>query len=82
MKQMLPKAKLQNMVIYIKHFELQKNKIGIALGFLSIDLIQREGVNCNYSNWKINCRAIRIDFFFHIYYYLFKKTCKDLIRVL
>ena len=57
MKQMLPKAKLQNMVIYIKHFELKKKekKIGIALGFLSIDFIQREGVNCNYSNWKINC---------------------------
>ena len=81
MKKFLPKAKLQSMVIYIIHFELQKNKIGIALGFLSIDLIQREGVNCNYSNWKINYEAIRIDLYYY-YYYLFKNTCKDLIRVL
>ena len=58
MKKFLPKAKLQSMVIYIIHFKLQKNKIGIALGFLSIDLIQREGVNCNYSSWKINCGGI------------------------
>ena len=58
MKQMLPKAKFQNMVTYIIHFELQKNKAGIALGFLSIDFIQKEGVNCNYSSWKINCEAI------------------------
>ena len=31
------------MVIYIIHFEVQKKKNGIALGFLSIDLIQKEG---------------------------------------
>ena len=37
------------MVIYIIHFEVQKRKkkekkkTGIALGFLSIDLIQKEG---------------------------------------
>ena len=41
---MLPKAKLQNMVIYIIHFKVQKNKIGIVLGLLSIDLVQKEGV--------------------------------------
>ena len=48
------------MVIYIIHIELQKNKIGIAWGFFffPIDLIQKEGVNCNYSSWKINCGAI------------------------
>ena len=43
------------MVIYIIHFELQKNKTGIALDFLPVDLIQKEGVNYNYSSWKINC---------------------------
>ena len=34
------------MVIYIIHFEVPKKKknTGIALGFLSIDLIQKEGV--------------------------------------
>ena len=31
------------MVIYIIHFEVQKIKIGTTLGFLSIDLIQKEG---------------------------------------
>ena len=46
------------MVTYIIHFELQKNKAGIALGFLSVDFIQKEVVNCNYSSWKINCGAI------------------------
>ena len=46
------------MVTYIIHFELQKNKAGIALGFLSIDLIQKKSVNCNYSSWKINYGAI------------------------
>ena len=30
------------MVIYIIHFEVPKKKFGIALGFLSIDLIQKE----------------------------------------
>ena len=46
------------MVIYIIHFKVQKNKTAIVLGLLSIDLIQKEGINCNYSNWKINCGAI------------------------
>ena len=46
------------MVIYIIHFEVQKNKTAIVLGVLSIDLIQKEGVNSNYSSWKINCGAI------------------------
>ena len=32
------------MVIYIIHFEVPKKKFGIALGFLSIDLIQKERV--------------------------------------
>ena len=36
----------------------KKKKTSIALGFLSIDLIQKEGVNYNYSSWKINCGAI------------------------
>ena len=36
----------------------KKKKTGIVLGFSSIDLIQNEGVNCNYSSWKINCGAI------------------------
>ena len=31
------------MDIYIIHFEVPKKKNGIALGFLSIDLIQKEG---------------------------------------
>ena len=39
-------------------FWITKKKAGIALGFLSIDFIQKEGVNCNYSGWKINCGAI------------------------
>ena len=42
----------------IIHFEAQKNKTTIVLGLLSIDLIQKEDVNCNYSSWKINCGAI------------------------
>ena len=46
------------MVIYIIHFKVQKKKIGIVLGLLSIDLIQNEGVSCNYSSWKINFGAI------------------------
>ena len=46
------------MVIYIIHFKVQKNKTSIVLGLLSVDLIQKEGVNYNYSNWKINCGAI------------------------
>ena len=46
------------MVIYIIHFKVQKNKIGIVLVLLSTDLIQNEGVSCSYSSWKINFGAI------------------------
>ena len=46
------------MVIYIIHFEVQKDKTAIVLGLFSVDLIQKEGVNSNYSSWKINCGAI------------------------
>ena len=44
---------------YIRNtFRITKKKTGIALDFLPVDLIQKEGVNCNYSSWKINCGAI------------------------